>query len=44
MWASGHRVDVWRKTKSYRLYAKVSEGFKGVLIRRIGRKRVRSGR
>lgn len=24
MWANGHRIDAWRKTKSYRLFAKVS--------------------
>ena len=24
MWAHGHRIDAWRKTKSYRLYEKVS--------------------
>ena len=25
MWANGHRIDAWRRTKSYRLYTKVSE-------------------
>jgi len=23
MWANTHRIDAWRKTKSYKLYAKV---------------------
>lgn len=23
MWAHGHRIDVWRKTNSYKLFAKV---------------------